>query len=160
MLHGYSRIGESASRNLRWLHADQLVTALALYEVEKGKPAAKLDDLMPDYLATIPLDAMTGKPFSYRIAADEKTLLTLSVASALGTLTAQSAWAPLLVASALAAGRHEDIKGIFPPPNPANQPDERTNTGACPRPGRDLAVKDPKLGPMEDWYYLVPRWRR
>jgi hypothetical protein len=152
-------IVESAAENLRCLRAYQLVTALALYEVDKEKPAAKLDDLVPDYLATIPLDPVTGKPFSYRIAADDKALFTLSIASALGTLTAPNARGPLLAASALAAGRHEEIKGVFPP-IPPNQPEEETVRVLVPGQGVILAEKEPKVGMREDSYYLVPRWRK
>jgi hypothetical protein len=49
-----------------------LVTALSLYQAEKGKPPEKLEDLVPAYLLALPIDPYTGQPFHYRISAGEK----------------------------------------------------------------------------------------
>jgi hypothetical protein len=48
--------------------AAELQLALVLYQLETGKPAERLDLLVPNYLATMPLDPFSGRPFSYRIS--------------------------------------------------------------------------------------------
>src|SRR5262249_38799092 len=57
---------------------ERLRLALALYHVEEGKPAAKLPDLVPRYLAEVPADPYDGRPFRYRISSgkpvDERVL--------------------------------------------------------------------------------------
>jgi hypothetical protein len=59
-------------RKRPFLRAAQLVTALALYQADKGEPPARLDDLVPDYLAALPIDPSNGKPFRYRISKGEE----------------------------------------------------------------------------------------
>ncbi len=49
-----------------------LRVALARYEVEQGKPAARLDDLVPRYLPRLPLDPFSGRTFSYRVSTGER----------------------------------------------------------------------------------------
>ena len=56
----------------REVHAAQLVTALALYQVDHGNPPAKLEDIVPAYLAELPVNPSAGGPFVYRIFAGEK----------------------------------------------------------------------------------------
>lgn len=51
----------------RLLRATQIVTALALYQVDHGSAPSTLDDLVPDYLAKIPLDPIGKTPFGYRV---------------------------------------------------------------------------------------------
>ena len=51
--------------------ATLLQVALRLYEAEKGKPANKLSDLVPEYVAAIPLDPYDGQPFRYRLSTGE-----------------------------------------------------------------------------------------
>ena len=58
----------SESNGLHWLRITQLQIALALYEVEQGRPAAKLDDLVPRYLPALPIDPYSGQSFNYRVA--------------------------------------------------------------------------------------------
>ena len=48
--------------------------ALALYQVENGKSAAQLDDLVPKYLSQLPVDPYSGQPFGYRIAREDEAL--------------------------------------------------------------------------------------
>ncbi len=48
-----------------------LLVALALSERMHGKPAAKLDDLVPDLIPVVPIDPADGKPFRYRLVGDE-----------------------------------------------------------------------------------------
>jgi hypothetical protein len=57
----------------RWrMGAARLAVALALYQREKGKPAQKLTDLVPGYLAKLPVDPYSGEQFHYRVSAGEK----------------------------------------------------------------------------------------
>lgn len=44
----------------------QIAVALAAYRLDKARYPAKLDDLVPNCLATVPLDVFTGKPLTYR----------------------------------------------------------------------------------------------
>jgi hypothetical protein len=61
-----------SKRELQWLRATQLVTAVALYQAEKGKLPAQLDELVPAYLKTLPIDPYTGQSFGYRISKGEE----------------------------------------------------------------------------------------
>ena len=54
------------------LRAAQLVTALLLYQADKGHLPAQLNDLVPNYLAALPIDPSTGKSFHYRISKGEE----------------------------------------------------------------------------------------
>jgi hypothetical protein len=60
------------ARSLCQLRGTQLITALALYEQEKGQPAAILDALVPAYLPAVPQDPYSGQPFRYRVSQGEK----------------------------------------------------------------------------------------
>jgi hypothetical protein len=48
-----------------------LEVALRLYRAEKGKAAEQLDDLVPEYLPSVPLDPFDGQPFRYRLSRGE-----------------------------------------------------------------------------------------
>ena len=51
----------------------QLELALRWYQAENGRPAEKLDDLVPKYLPEIPDDPyQKGQPFHYRLSKGEK----------------------------------------------------------------------------------------
>ena len=72
---GYERVEamrQSEGRILCQLRGTQLIAALALYELEKGKPAATLDALVPGYLPAVLQDPYSGQPFRYRISQGEK----------------------------------------------------------------------------------------
>jgi hypothetical protein len=56
----------------RWLRAARLATAFALYQVDHGRPPAQLDELVPAYLTSMPLDPYSGQPFHYRISRGEE----------------------------------------------------------------------------------------
>jgi hypothetical protein len=49
-------------------HLRLLATELALrcYQASKGRPPARLDDLVPDYLAKVPQDPFSRRPLIYR----------------------------------------------------------------------------------------------
>jgi len=66
----HMRRGKATSQ--RDLSATILLTALALYQAENSRPAARLEDISPRYLKAIPDDPVTGKPFQYRISAGEE----------------------------------------------------------------------------------------
>jgi hypothetical protein len=68
--NGYDR-GEQTQRNLH------LAFALAAYHRDNGRYPAKLDDLAPKYLATVPDDLFSGKALLYRLT--EKGYLLYSV---------------------------------------------------------------------------------
>src|SRR5207244_4278493 len=50
------------------VRAARLTVALALYQAESGKPAGRLEDLVPRYLAALPADPSSGQPFHYRVS--------------------------------------------------------------------------------------------
>jgi hypothetical protein len=54
-----------------------IVAAIALkrFQLHEGKYPARLQDLAPDYLATVPLDPMDGKPLRYQLKPDGTFLL-------------------------------------------------------------------------------------
>jgi hypothetical protein len=56
--------------NILTLHAAELATALALYQIDHGTPDS-LDVLVPDYLAALPTDPASGAPLGYRISKGE-----------------------------------------------------------------------------------------
>jgi len=49
-----------------------LKLALRWYQADNGRPADKLDELIPKYLPSIPADPYDGKPFRYRLSKGEK----------------------------------------------------------------------------------------
>ncbi len=48
--------------------------AIARYRLDHGQPPDKLEDLVPVYLRSVPIDALTGKPFHYTAGPDGVTL--------------------------------------------------------------------------------------
>jgi hypothetical protein len=54
------------------LRAARLQLALTLFQIQEGKPAAALDDLVPRYLAELPVDPVTGRAFQYRVSQGER----------------------------------------------------------------------------------------
>jgi hypothetical protein len=48
-----------------------LQVALRLFQAEQGRPAEKLDELVPKYLPALPADPHDGQPFRYRISRGE-----------------------------------------------------------------------------------------
>ena len=62
----------SAATRARWrVDAGRLTVALQLYQLREGKAAAKLDDLVPNYLPELPADPYCGKSYLYRISQGE-----------------------------------------------------------------------------------------
>ena len=57
----------------------QLKLALRWYQADHGKPAENLDELVPKYLSSIPLDPYDGKPFHYRLLAAKRLCGRLSL---------------------------------------------------------------------------------
>jgi hypothetical protein len=64
------RLAEATS--LAQLRGTRLQVALALYAVEKGRPAASLDALVPKYVPQPLVDPFSGGPFHYRLSAGER----------------------------------------------------------------------------------------
>jgi hypothetical protein len=54
------------------LRALELQLALAHFQLEKGRPARTLDELVPTYFSELPLDPFTGRPFGYRVSTGER----------------------------------------------------------------------------------------
>jgi hypothetical protein len=54
------------------VRAARLQVALALFQIEQGRPAKSLKELVPRYLPAVPQDPFTHKPFHYRISKGEK----------------------------------------------------------------------------------------
>ena len=53
------------------------ITAIAIkrYELRQGRPPVALSALTPDYLASVPMDPMSGNPLCYRLNADGSFVL-------------------------------------------------------------------------------------
>lgn len=63
---------QAAGNRARWqVEATRLAAALHAHQLREGKPAQKLDDLVPKDLPVLPLDPYSGKSFLYRISAGE-----------------------------------------------------------------------------------------
>ena len=54
------------------IRAAKLKLALLLFEAEKGRLPASLDELVPDFLPAVPLDPFSGQRFHYRVSRGEK----------------------------------------------------------------------------------------
>ena len=57
------------------LHAAELTTALALYQVDHGTPAT-VDVVVPEYLPALPDDPFSGRPLSYWVSKGENLPVT------------------------------------------------------------------------------------
>lgn len=55
----------------------RVIPALAAYQADQGRPPASLEDLVPAYLPSVPLDPYTGKPLHYRIRGDICTVYSV-----------------------------------------------------------------------------------
>jgi hypothetical protein len=60
--------------------AAALQVALRLYQEETGRPAERLEDLVPKYLPSVPADPFGGKPFRYRLSRGERIQWTYDYA--------------------------------------------------------------------------------
>lgn len=56
---------------LTHVRAAQIRLALTLYQHRHVRPADKLDQLIPEYFAAVPIDPYAERPFSYRVSAGE-----------------------------------------------------------------------------------------
>jgi hypothetical protein len=62
----------AAANGARWrVDATRLAMALGLYQLGEGKPAQKLEALVPNYLPQLPVDPYSGQGFRYRISTGE-----------------------------------------------------------------------------------------
>ncbi len=59
-------------RYLRYVRFRQVAIGLMLYQAEEGHAAAKLADLVPRFLPTLPLDPWLNEPFDYRLSQGEE----------------------------------------------------------------------------------------
>jgi hypothetical protein len=57
--------------------AMQLKLALRWYQADNGKPAENLDELVPKYLPSLPLNPFDDKPFHYQLSRGEEIVLPL-----------------------------------------------------------------------------------
>ncbi len=62
------------ARRLVWLGAAKLIIALRRFQEETGRPARRLEQLVPKYLPHIPEDPFAGEPFRYRLSNGEDIL--------------------------------------------------------------------------------------
>ena len=57
-----------AATRARWrVDATRQAVAVALYRLEEGKSAGQLQDLVPKYLASLPIDPYAGQPYRYGV---------------------------------------------------------------------------------------------
>ncbi len=59
------------SRRLVRLRAAELIVALRRFQTETGRPAKRLEQLVPKYLRQMPEDPFSGRPFRYRLSQGE-----------------------------------------------------------------------------------------
>jgi hypothetical protein len=60
------------ARNQRLLNAVKIVAAMGLYQADHHKAPARVDDLVPNYLPSLPNDPVSGRPFDFRVSKGEK----------------------------------------------------------------------------------------
>jgi hypothetical protein len=75
-LHKVQTASERAAQMERNLH---VAFALTAYHRDQGRYPAKLDDLAPRYLATIPNDIFAGKPLVYRLEGNGYLLYSVGI---------------------------------------------------------------------------------
>ncbi len=64
---------QAAANRARWqVDAGRLAAALMSYQLREGKPAARLDDLVPKDIPELPVDPYSGQSFHYRISEGEE----------------------------------------------------------------------------------------
>jgi hypothetical protein len=68
----YLRTQFPTARERSAIPAALLKVALRLYQTENGRPAERLLDLMPKYIAAVPEDPYDGQPFRYRLSSGEE----------------------------------------------------------------------------------------
>jgi ABC-type transport system involved in multi-copper enzyme maturation permease subunit len=56
----------------------QLKLALRWFQADNGKPAENLDELVPKYLPSVPIDPYDGEPFRYRLSRGEEIVLPVT----------------------------------------------------------------------------------
>jgi hypothetical protein len=61
-----------ATRMRTWRVAHDLMAALRIYQAEMGKPAQTLQELAPGILKSVPVDPVSGEPFTYRLSRGEE----------------------------------------------------------------------------------------
>ena len=69
ILNGPRMVANGSQQHLR---AAEIVIAVARYQVERGSAPKKLQELVPEYLAQLPNDPRTGRPFGYRVVTGGK----------------------------------------------------------------------------------------
>jgi hypothetical protein len=66
------RFVHSAALHQCQIRAARLQIALALYQLQHGRPAGSLKELTPGILTDVPVDPFTGKSFPYRVSKGER----------------------------------------------------------------------------------------
>jgi hypothetical protein len=145
---GYNRVEENRQldgRTLCQLRGTQLITALALFQLEKGQPAASLDALVPAYLPAVPQDPYTGQPFRYRVSRGEKIERGEKMESEPNAPLAELGAEPLGAVNVRAG------QGVVWSVGPSGQ-----DYGGTPEASRVFTREAPVSG--RNWDFLVPRW--
>lgn len=65
-LPSIERVDRSREAAAMWRCLSEIAFALTVYNAEKGGYPATLDQLVPDYLPQLPIDAFSGKPLIYK----------------------------------------------------------------------------------------------
>jgi type II secretory pathway pseudopilin PulG len=66
LLPAFQKLHQAADRSEQFNRNQQLAFALAAYRADNGKYPAKLDELAPKYLKSVPNDLFSGQPMIYR----------------------------------------------------------------------------------------------
>src|SRR2546427_164633 len=66
----YFAIDEAGLRRQATARLLQTDLAIRLYQHDRGSLPPRLDDLIPAYLSTLPLDPYSGRPLTYRTNGD------------------------------------------------------------------------------------------
>jgi hypothetical protein len=121
---------------VRWqidelIGATRCLIALHLYRNDQGRWPASLTELLPDYLAAVPIDRFDGKPLRYRVDGDHLLLYSVGInreddggKPAPNTQYASEWIGPSKLESdpRFQPGRHTAWDNIFFPPSRANEP--------------------------------------
>lgn len=55
-----------------YVRATRIQLALVLYQRRRGKPAEKLEQLVPEFFSAVPIDPYSDRPFHYRLSGGER----------------------------------------------------------------------------------------
>lgn len=79
MMPGISRVAYGWDKSLHDMEAARAVIAMERFRLANGRWPGSLDELVPEYLDTVPLDRFDGAPLRYRLAEGFPILYSIGV---------------------------------------------------------------------------------